>query len=112
MTITAYIKSNLRQTSDRAGKIVLNYDFPGFAGHFPGNPIVPGAALIEMSVLLASKIKQRNLNLRVINKVKFMLPVVPNDELLFLIEFQCSSHIRAAAFKGDAKVCTIQMEVN
>ncbi|MBB6093384.1 3-hydroxymyristoyl/3-hydroxydecanoyl-(acyl carrier protein) dehydratase [Povalibacter uvarum] len=50
---------------------------PAFAGHFPGNPIVPGVVLLD-HVLQAIQ-AHRNCRLLSIASVKFLQPVLPDD---------------------------------
>ena len=56
-------------------------------GHFPGNPVVPGAILCEMlvqssCVLLAPESEGRATYLAGMNKVKFKDKVVPGDTVV------------------------------
>jgi len=53
-------------------------DFPGFRGHFPGNPIVPGVCLISAVELLARKIADNPaLRMTRIIAAKLRVPVLP-----------------------------------
>jgi 3-hydroxyacyl-[acyl-carrier-protein] dehydratase len=58
-------------------------DHPAFAGHFPGQPIVPGVVLLDRAVWLV----QAHLGVPgagwQIAQAKFLSPCGPGDELLF-----------------------------
>lgn len=60
-----------------AAEFVFPPDFIGFAGHFPGNPILPGIAQI-MAVLHACG---PGLRLRAVKNCKFLRPVIPGERL-------------------------------
>ena len=58
---------------------VFPADFMGFAGHFPGNPILPGIVQIMAGALTAGQ--GRDLPLRGVPRCKFLRPVVPGERL-------------------------------
>lgn len=60
--------------------------FPGnsdwFSGHFPGNPIVPGVALIalaEQAVIERERAEGRSVAITGVRRIRFRLPVRPED---------------------------------
>jgi acyl-coenzyme A synthetase/AMP-(fatty) acid ligase len=61
---------------------------PSLAGHFPGNPIVPGVVLLDMIVAAAQSSLPSNVALCELRAAKFILPIKPNDvvELSLRIE--------------------------
>lgn len=76
-----------------AGNLELRFadDHPTAAGHFPGNPIIPGALLLDAAVhaIAADALCQ-------IRSVKFLHPVRPGDlirlewhEERSLTQFKC-----------------------
>jgi 3-hydroxyacyl-[acyl-carrier-protein] dehydratase len=75
--------------SIRALKCMSSND-PWFAGHFPGNPIMPGVLMVEAmaqagAVLYFKTFREQGVNvqnkciLASINDVRFRRPVVPGD---------------------------------
>jgi 3-hydroxymyristoyl/3-hydroxydecanoyl-(acyl carrier protein) dehydratase len=65
-------------------------DHPTAAGHFPGDPIIPGAVLLE-EVLAALAPARGGAEIR---WVKFLRPVRPGDRLLIRWEPQANGETR------------------
>lgn len=61
--------------------IKVHADSPWFSGHFPGNPILPGIAQLEMIVKLISEATGTPLKLTGMSRVKFRKIVRPGDLL-------------------------------
>jgi 3-hydroxyacyl-[acyl-carrier-protein] dehydratase len=57
---------------------VFAADHPTAAGHFPGNPIIPGALLLDHVVRVAG----RGRTAREVRSVKFLRPVRPGDRVV------------------------------
>lgn len=60
-----------------------------FKAHFPENPIMPGACLVEIAKDLCEKHLNKHLNIKKIKSVKFINVVTPitNEFLQFQITF-------------------------
>ena len=66
-----------------------------FQGHFPGNPIVPGVILVEALAQTAGivvseslkKYNEKSVLFMSVNKAKFRKPVIPNDKIIFEVNF-------------------------
>ena len=66
-----------------------------FQGHFPGNPIVPGVIIVEALAQTAGVIVSASLTeynekavlFMSINKAKFRKPVLPNEKIIFEVNF-------------------------
>ncbi|MBN1547892.1 MAG: hypothetical protein JW902_14675 [Syntrophaceae bacterium] len=57
---------------------------PWYAGHFPGDPILPGIAILAMvkeSILAVESRRGRSIRIDGIRRVRFRLPVRPDDRL-------------------------------
>ena len=66
-----------------------------FQGHFPGNPIVPGVIIVEALAQTAGVIvsaslteyNEKSVLFMSINKAKFRKPVLPNEKIIFEVNF-------------------------
>ena len=69
-------------------RIELNEKHPIFKGHFPGNPIVPGVCMIEMTKEVLAKAMDKKLQLKQANNIKFLAFIDPRKNKL--LDFQLS----------------------
>ena len=66
---------------------------PAFAGHFPGQPIVPGVVLLDQAILFAEEfLTSPALNWQVGN-AKFLSPVLPGEVLTYALSLKPSGAI-------------------
>jgi 3-hydroxyacyl-[acyl-carrier-protein] dehydratase len=86
--MTARFRHEHLPLSGKAEHIVAAARFPGdsawFSGHFPGNPIVPGVALIALAaeaVVEKERGEGRSVAITGVRRVRFRLPVGPDDEV-------------------------------
>ena len=54
------------------------HDHPALAGHFPGNPVVPGVVVLD-HVLDAIEARQGTRSSLRLPKVKFLAPLLPGE---------------------------------
>ncbi len=83
--------------SRREVELQIPVDHPTCAGHFPGNPIIPGAVLLDEVLRAVAKRCKHAAGPCAIRQVKFLRPVRPGDRLLIRwtavreekIQFEC-----------------------
>lgn len=79
-------------------------DHPAFAGHFPGNPIIPGAWLLAEAVRLAAAAEGRDGAMVTVKSAKFFRPVRPGDQVDIEHAVSASGEIRLQCTVGGIKV--------
>ena len=71
------------------GELSIAVDHPAFAGHFPGFPVLPGAALLDEALKHIVLAHRLDLSRWQLAAVKFLEPVRPGDRLT--LEFAAPS---------------------
>ena len=56
-------------------------DSPWFSGHFPGDPILPGIAQLEMALDGIKRLSKKNLKISGVRKIRFKQFIRPNDKI-------------------------------
>jgi 3-hydroxyacyl-[acyl-carrier-protein] dehydratase len=94
-------------SSMSVSQVVVPADHPSLAGHFPGNPVVPGVVLLDL--VLAAIQAQWPCTLQSMPGVKFLQPVQPNERIDLHIEFCVDTPItmraRFKALRDTSAVC-------
>jgi len=80
---------------------LLPAEHPAVAGHFPGNPIIPGAVLLDEVIAAATGQFQLPDSGCAVSSAKFLRPVRPGEELLIRLEPQVHGAIRFECRVGD-----------
>ena len=60
--------------ADGGWEVVVDPAWPGFAGHFPGDPIVPAAELVAWALTIAGPASE-------LVRARFVAPVRPGDRV-------------------------------
>lgn len=84
----------------------IRVDHPSFAGHFPGNPIVPGVVLLDKALAVIGEAVGKDLSACRINAVKFLSPVKPGEALMVEHEAGAEDTIRFDITAADRKIAT------
>ena len=85
-----------------------------FAGHFPGQPVVPGVVLIDAAVQIAARTTGRPLRLHRLAYVKFTQAVGPDQEAVWTCQIAPDPagadrlKISGKWSRGDAKIAEMQ----
>lgn len=54
---------------------------PVFAGHFPGNPLLPGSMLLDWAVSAHAHARQGSVSNRIVRQARFLAPARPGVPL-------------------------------
>ena len=73
---------------ERVITVRLNPEHRIYGAHFPGNPITPGACLMEMARELASVVLEKELLLENADNVKFLKGIHPGEHPLIVFRLQ------------------------
>lgn len=73
-----------QQLKDFSCQVTLNADHRLYSVHFPGNPVTPGACLVQMANEILNSHFGRTLLLTKASSIKFKKPVSPHDRLTFV----------------------------
>ncbi len=77
-------------------------DSPWFSGHFPGEPILPGVAQLEMALDAIKRLNRKSLRISGVKRVRFKQVIRPDDKL----------RITVAPHKKDALSYLFRIMVN
>ena len=79
-------------------------DEPFFKGHYPDFPVTPGVMLIDRAVTAAKGMLGRDSVLKVIRKVKFSNPVLPDEAVSLKVESRAEGEI-SYCFSKEGMLC-------
>ena len=82
-----------------SGTLTIADDHPAFAGHFPGNPVLPGVVLLDL-ILAEAAITA----IAGIIRLKFLRPVRPGESLTYRLERPAPGTAAITARSGDEVV--------
>ncbi len=80
--------------------LTISPDHPALAGHFPGQPIVPGVLLLDETLRLLESREALALTRWRIGRAKFLKPVGPGETLLLAHEHLADGTVRFVVSSG------------
>lgn len=85
-----HITAITRQDNSLVATLQLNNDHNIFTGHFPGQPVVPGACMLQIVKEVLADALQSAYQLKKADHLKFIAPVDPRvtDELELKITYK------------------------
>ncbi len=90
----------------RETTVVIAPDHPAFAGHFPGNPVVPGVVLLDEALhAIRSAAPAESAACR-ISAAKFLRPVRPGETIVIRHETATDGTVRFDITCGADRVAT------
>lgn len=77
-------------TNEATFTLRINVTHPIFAGHFPDNPIVPGAVLLQICCNLLSQTLNKKKVLTEAKNIKYLNIILPNQnpEITYIIHWE------------------------
>lgn len=93
MDYASLINQGLRSFSqNQEGDIIAAFTFSPesliFKGHFPGNPILPGVAQLEIVKYMIERALECKYRLKEAASIKFFQPLLPDQEFAFSVNFK------------------------
>lgn len=91
-------------------QLVIGSDHPSLPGHFPGNPIVPGATILGSIIGEIGRIEP---SLRVIGigRAKFLTPLRPDQPFEWRYERGRGDRLSVRASIGETRLLDAQLHV-
>lgn len=102
-----------QQVEDQRATFIVALDpsCPVYEGHFPGNPIAPGACNIEMVRQCASLAMGREIRITAIRQCKFLMLLKPGDPEQLTIQMSWTIEQLSATILADEKPA-VQLKMN
>jgi len=98
------------------GSISFPDSFSGFDGHFINKPLLPGICKIITAMIILNKFKTRNFTIKRIKQAKFLAPVLPNEELKFVITENFlelnESIVKVIVTRSEVKVAKLELIIH
>ncbi|MEO6352085.1 MAG: hypothetical protein ABIO19_13310 [Burkholderiaceae bacterium] len=94
------------RSTQSLNQLQIASDHPAFAGHFPGQPIVPGVVLLDETLHAIGDAIGIDLSSCRINSVKFLSPARPGEPVSVSFQISDNRSIRFDILSDARKVAT------
>ena len=91
--------------------LTASYDHPALAGHFPGNPILPGVVLLDYLQQWLTVCQPHAIDQFQLNSVKFLRPVAPGEQLTLSLHTNDQQRYRLQARIDDHLVAQADFQL-
>ena len=86
------------------GLVVLNKSDKIFEGHFPGQPVLPGACMLQMMKEIFEEALNQSLRIKKADQIKFLSLVDPQLNNLLQLKLSYNSLFEEGAFSVTASI--------
>ena len=86
MTKFYTITQHKKEGSTFTATITLDPEHPVFAGHFPGQPVVPGVFLVEIISSVIAQLTGEKMTVKEIANIKFLQMIDPAVDAVLLLD--------------------------
>jgi 3-hydroxymyristoyl/3-hydroxydecanoyl-(acyl carrier protein) dehydratase len=94
----------------RSTTIRIASSHPSLAGHFPGNPIVPGVVLLDAVVSAAEDWLGTRLSVRGLPRAKFLAPLLPEESARIELAIR-GPRLEFAVLRGETAIASGVLQV-
>ena len=95
-----------KRMADAEFRWLVPADHPAFAGHFPGQPIVPGVLLLDRALAFAANLLPAPPAAWQVGNAKFLSPAGPGETLDFLLTVRANGSIAFTVSSGKRAVAS------
>ena len=81
MSVDKAVASCFKGKSERGYLYTLAPDFPAFAGHFEGHPVLPAVCQMSLCAHAAGQFLDAQTQIAQVSRAKFIKPVVPGTQI-------------------------------
>ncbi len=84
---------------------------PALAGHFPGQPLVPGVVLLDRVLAVAERWLGHGIRLRTLKQAKFSAPLLPEQDAQIELQLQ-ENELRFVILRDGTAIAQGSMSVD
>lgn len=81
MSVDKAVADSFKGKSERGFLYTLAPDFPAFAGHFEGHPVLPAVCQMSLCAHAAGQFLATAVQIAALSRAKFVKPVVPGTQI-------------------------------
>ncbi len=103
----SYIRAGLDTNNAVVAQVTTDPQSPWFSGHFPGDPILPGIAQLNMVTETIAKVLDKDLSLQSLARIKFKKIIRPGDILdIIAVAGKKENHYHFRITSKQQEVCS------